>query len=102
MLLGSAMILGGCIAFMLLNDKTPRDNNQTREKPNDDGTSIYDSTFIYWADLPLQYQFKYMEQNLDLQQYQYLLTNNGYINAKKVANIAEKLGKEFVNINKIY
>lgn len=99
MLIESLVILGGCIAYMFLN------NGESTQKEPDHPTielSKEEKTLEYFNNLTLQEQREYMAYNLDLKDYQDMLTDNRYFNAKHVANISRKLNKEFTNKNKRY
>lgn len=105
MLLEIGVIIGGSIAYMVLSnskDKTPRDNNQTRENESSHVTDTYE----YFYNLTLDEQRRYFSDNLDLLYYKHDtsigFTESVYFNAKHAAEIARRTGKEFTNINKVY
>ena len=103
MLLETALIISASIAYMLLNDKdsssnTKEENNNVLEADNN-----FTETFNYFKNLPVDYQLKYIGYNLDLQPYlDDMSLENSYLNAYKVARIAEKLNKPFTNDLKRY
>ena len=84
---------------MILNDGEvkEREIEEVKEEIN-----YRDKTYLYFSNLTLDEQIEYVNYNLDLRDYKDILTNNRYFNAKKVANISEKLNKEFTNKNKKY
>ena len=100
MLIWGSIIILGSISYMILNDGEEKEKEIIEEVKEE--IDNYDKTYLYFSNLSLSDQKKYMEYNLDLRDYKDILTDNRYFNAKKVANISEKLGKEFTNINKKY
>lgn len=100
MLIWSSIIILGSISYMLLSDGEVKEKEIIEEVKEENNN--YDKTYLYFSNLSLSDQKIYMEYNLDLKDYKDILTDNRYFNAKKVANIAEKLNKEFTNINKKY
>ena len=101
MLFSTMFLLGSCFAYMVLNDG----DNKTKEvkEVKEEIESNFEKTYKYFLDeLTLDEQIEYVNYNLDLQNYRHLLTDSKYFNAKKFANLSEKLGKEFTNINKKY
>ena len=100
MLLESALIVVSSIAYMLLNDESNSSSTKEEIKEVDNN---FTETFNYFKNLPVDYQLKYIGYNLDLQPYlDDMSLDNGYLNAYKVARIAEKLGKSFTNDYKRY
>ena len=101
MLIWGSIIILGSISYMILNDGEVKEK-EIIEEVKEEELNNYDKTYLYFSNLSLKEQEEYMNYNLDLRDYKDVLTNNRYFNAKKVANISEKLGKEFTNINKKY
>lgn len=99
MLWESALIISSVIAYMILEDK---DNSNTKEEDFQEVDRNFIDTFEYFKKLPLAYQLKYISYNYDLSSYLEDMTNNAYLNAYKVARIAERLGKSFTNDLKRY
>ena len=100
MLLESALIVVSSIAYMLLNDESNSSSTKEEIKEVDNN---FTETFNYFKNLPVEYQLKYIGYNLDLQPYlDDMSLDNGYLNAYKVARIAEKLNKPFTNDYKRY
>ena len=98
-MLWAGIILLGSISYMILNDGEVKEKEieEVKEEIN-----YRDKTYLYFSNLTLDEQIEYVNYNLDLRDYKDILTNNRYFNAKKVANISEKLNKEFTNKNKKY
>ena len=100
MLLESALIVVSSIAYMLLNDESNSSSTKEEIKEVDNN---FTETFNYFKNLPVDYQLKYIGYNLDLQPYlDDMSLENSYLNAYKVARIAEKLNKPFTNDLKRY
>ena len=101
MLLWSTIIVGGSIAYMVLNNtpNTPKEEEVIKPKEEE---SNYDRTYKYFSELTLQQQYDYCNYNLDLQSIADTLVDNRYFNAKKVARYSEMLGKPFTNEYKKY
>ena len=105
MLLESALIVSSVIAYMLLDDKDKDNSSNTKEENNNvlEADNNFTSTFKYFKNLPVEYQLKYVGYNYDLAPHlDDMSLDNGYLNAYKVARIAEKLGKSFTNDYKRY
>ena len=103
MLIWGSIIIIGSISYMVLSNGEVKEKEIIEEvKEEKEEMSNYDKTYLYFSNLSLSEQEFYMEYNLDLRDHSDILTSNRYFNAKKVANIAEKLNKEFTNINKKY
>lgn len=102
MLIWGSIIILGSISYMILNDGKVKEKEKEIIEEVKEEINYRDKTFLYFSNLSLSDQKIYMEYNLDLRDYKDILTDNRYFNAKKVANISEKLGKEFTNINKRY
>ena len=101
MLLESALIISASMAWMLLNDKDS--SSSTKEDISNKVNDNFTETFNYFKNLPVDYQLKYIGYNYDLAPYlDDMSLDNGYLNAYKVARIAEKLGKSFTNDYKRY
>ena len=101
MLLETALIISASIAYMLLDDKDSSSN--TKEETSNKVNDNFADTFEYFKDLPVSYQLKYVGYNYDLAPYlDDMSLDNGYLNAYKVARIAEKLNKPFTNDYKRY
>ena len=86
---------------MLLSDGKVKEK-EIIEEVKEEEISNRDKTYLYFSNLTLNEQIEYVNYNLDLKDYKDILTDNRYINARKVANISEKLNKDFTNINKKY
>ena len=100
MLLESALIVVSSIAYMLLNDES---NSRSTKEEIKEVDNNFTETFNYFKNLPVDYQLKYVGYNYDLAPYlDDMSLDNGYLNAYKVARIAEKLGKSFTNDYKRY
>ena len=99
MLIWSSIIILGSISYMILNDGEVKEKEIIEEVKENNN---YDKTYSYFNNLTLDEQVEYVNYNLDLQDYKDILTDNRYYNSKKIANIAEKLNKEFINKNKKY
>ena len=102
MLFSTMFLLGSCFAYMVLNDSDNKTKEVKEVKEIKIEESNFDKTYLYFSNLTLDEQIEYVNYNLDLKDYKDLLTSNRYFNAKKFANISEKLGKEFTNVNKRY
>ena len=99
MLIWGSIIILGSISYMILNDGEVKEKEIIEEVKENNN---YDKTYSYFNNLTLNEQIEYVNYNLDLQDYKDILTDNRYYNSKKIANIAEKLNKEFINKNKKY
>ena len=99
MLIWGSIIILGSISYMILNDGEVKEKEIIEEVKE---INNYDKTYSYFSNLTLDEQVEYVNYNLDLQDYKDILTDNRYYNSKKIANIAEKLNKEFINKNKKY
>ena len=99
MLIWGSIIILGSISYMILNDGEVKEKEIIEEVKENNN---YDKTYSYFNNLTLDEQVEYVNYNLDLQDYKDILTDNRYYNSRKIANIAEKLNKEFVNKNKKY
>ena len=99
MLIWGSIIILGSLSYMILNDGEVKEKEIIEEVKE---INNYDKTYSYFSNLTLDEQVEYVNYNLDLQDYKDILTDNRYYNSKKIANIAEKLNKEFVNKNKKY
>ena len=105
MLIWGSIIILGSISYMILNNGEVKEKEIIEEVKEEieEIESNYKKTYLYFIDkLTLEEQRQYVETNLYLQDYRHLLTDSKFFNAKKFANISEKLGKEFTNINKRY
>ena len=100
MLIWGSIIILGSISYMILNNGEVKEKEIIEEVKEE--INYRDKTYLYFSNLSLKEQEEYMNYNLDLRDYKDILNDNRYFNAKKVANISEKLGKEFTNINKKY
>ena len=101
MLFEIGVIVGGCVAHMLLS------NGQTsvkkESKPDINTRDLYEKeTYEYFTKLPVSAQEHYFSYNLDLKDYANELTTDKYINAKVAARIARRMDKSFTNIDKRY
>lgn len=96
MLLWGSIIILGSMAYMIMNDTDTNVKDVTTNEEVEE-VSLYSKTYLYWCNLPLEYQKKYMDYNVYLKEHEYKLTDNIYFNARLVAGISEKLGKEFTN-----
>lgn len=98
-MLWGGIIIGGSIICMMFKD-------DTKEYTDTEKISNEEETFKYFGNLPLEYQEKYFNDNLDLRYYKDDLTvgftNNRYLNALHAAEISKRTGKVFNNINKTY
>ena len=101
-MLWSGIILLGSVAYMVLNSDNKTKEVKEVKEVKEEIKSNYDKTFLYFSNLTLDEQIEYVNYNLDLKDYKDTLTDNRYFNAKKVANISEKLNKDFTNKNKRY
>ena len=99
-MLWAGIILLGSISYMILSDGEVKEKEIIEEVKEE--INYRDKTYLYFSNLTLDEQVEYVNYNLDLRDYKDILTDNRYFNAKKVANISEKLNKEFTNINKRY
>ena len=99
-MLWAGIILLGSISYMILSDGEVKEKEIIEEVKEE--INYRDKTYLYFSNLTLDEQVEYVNYNLDLRDYKDILTDNRYFNAKKVANISEKLNKEFTNINKKY
>lgn len=99
MLWESAFLISASLAYMLLNeDNTPGEDTKLQEESNN-----FNDTFNYWKELPVKYQIDYASYNYYLQPYaDELSLENTYLNAYRVAKIADKLNRSFTNINSRY
>lgn len=98
MILELGVIIGGCIAYQMLGGEGSKEtsiNKNTRKQCEEE-------TFEYFNKLTLKEQEAYFKNNLDLKEYDYLLTDNKWFNAKHAAEVAFKKDKSFTNINKRY
>ena len=105
MLFELGVIVGGCVAHMLLSGA------DTCKKVSHKGIDMSDcpkeksnteKTEDYFLSMPVEYQQRYIERNLDLREYSYMFGTDKYKNAKTAAYIASKTGKTFDNDNKVY
>ena len=101
MLIWGSIIILGSISYMILNNGEVKEK-EIIEEVKEEEISNRDKTYLYFSNLTLNEQIEYVNYNLDLKDYKDILTDNRYINARKVANISEKLNKDFTNINKKY
>ncbi len=97
-MLWGAIIAAGSLAYIILSDEQKITPNKEQQYTK----SNYDKTLEYFLSLPLGYQEAYVKYNLDLQEIAEELTDNPYLNAHKVARLAEKRGKSYTNINRRY
>lgn len=96
---GSVVIFGS-IAYGVMKGDTRTTYVDKKKVSNEE------ETFKYFGNLPLEYQEKYFNNNLDLKSYKndssVGFTDNKYLNAKHAAEISKRTGKKFNNINKTY
>ena len=94
------MIVGGCAAYMLL-DNGSSVKKQSKEVINT--RDLYEQeTYEYFTKLPVSAQEHYFSYNLDLKDYANELTTDKYVNAKVAARVARRMDKSFTNIEKRY
>ena len=94
------MIVGGCAAYMLL-DNGSSVKKQSKEVINTRDTHEKE-TYDYFCKLPVSAQEHYFNYNLDLKDYTNELTTDKYTNAKVAARVARRMDKSFTNIEKRY
>ena len=100
MLIWGSIIILGSISYMILNNGEVKEKEIIEEVKEE--INYRDKTYLYFSNLTLDEQIEYVNYNLDLRDYKDILTDNRYFNSRKIANISEKLGKEFTNKNKKY
>ena len=97
------VIIGGCVAHMMLSGAETYNAVKGESKPTTNSRKQHEQeTFEYFNNLSLSAQEAYFRDNLDLKEYDYLLTDNKWFNAKHAAEIAYRKDKSFNNINKRY
>lgn len=100
MLFEIGVIVGGCVAHMMLSGSKAY-NSVKKESVNT--RDLHEKeTYEYFTKLPVSAQEHYFSYNLDLKDYANELTTDKYINAKVAARIARRMDKSFTNIDKRY
>ena len=100
MLFEIGVIVGGCVAHMMLSGGK---SNTSVKKESVNTRDLHEQeTYEYFTKLPVSAQEHYFDYNLDLKDYRNELTTDKYVNAKVASRIARRMDKSFNNIEKRY
>lgn len=99
---GGVIVVGTAIYGILNGGYKEVEQKKTSNKDSKE-KDYYQETYDYFMSLPLEYQHKYIEDNLDLRYYKdELIYDTKESTARQVARRADRLGKTFNDRFKVY